>query len=700
MNHRKSVAVWCSLFVLLALAGGLVLGSRQAVQAADDSVFSRPRKAGELARLRQLITALFQQDNYVLAETYSHDAIKVAPDDPVSHYNLACAEARLGKTDTAIASLGKAIELGFRGSSLMKQDDDLASLRDHAEWKDLLSRADAPPIEAKSQNVTPGLIEENVALVDEANTVFNPATGLLHVFFRREAAEDVQPRKALPIATGTDEASKLLRQWQEEGTAAGLDNVLYDNHDRDHSNVKYAQFPQLTRIEYGDSAKAEQLDNGLQHLFRYNGIVFGNSSTAVVGSPIWRSLPRLAWADAGTATRLAAQYFGNHLYFYPEHKDYDPGHNGTGGGFGDVYPVNTPFVIISQGSSGSDRVFMEAIAKTLAAFRPEVQQKLASANILMPTVQMIFRRSNKQVQSDEDYLSGKAHPAVFQGNELDPVRMVRLAHDITAETAPPVALLKVVEEDQPVAGRDYFDIGPRGQLFTTPAAIARVGRSVQRSRRMVVSAEDSKDPNGRDLTFHWVVLQGDTSRIQITPQNEASSVVELTIQHHERFPVSAGSKMETNRVDIGAFVHNGQYYSAPAFISFYWPDNETRVYDDDGRVRSVEYSDPAKGGNYVDPLIVTPIAWQDDYHYDNGQLTGWTRRRGNKTEDFTADGALVLTRDRIKRPLTARTVHYVAQERKKQPPILEQRPGSEILHYEYSSPGDMTGHVAKRTVTE
>ncbi len=39
-------------------------------------------------------------------------------------------------------------------------------------------------------------------------------------------------------------------------------------------------------------------------------------------------------------------------------------------GYGDLYPTNTPYLIISQGSSGSDQPFMRAIPFTLAASAP------------------------------------------------------------------------------------------------------------------------------------------------------------------------------------------------------------------------------------------------------------------------------------------------------------------------------------------
>jgi len=91
------------------------------------------------------------------------------------------------------------------------------------------------------------------------------------------------------------------------------------------------------------------------------------------------------------------------------------------------------------------------------------------------------------------------------------------------------------------------------------------------------------------LKHHWVVLRGDEERIQITPQNESGSVVEIAVSYHGRRPVAAGSKLESNRVDIGAFVHNGKYYSAPAFVTFFSLDHESRTYDNDGRPIEIGY---------------------------------------------------------------------------------------------------------------
>lgn len=308
---------------------------------------------------------------------------------------------------------------------------------------------------------------------------------------------------------------------------------------------------------------------------------------------------------------------------------------------------------------------------------------------------MIFRSSNKNVKTADDYLTGTAHPSVFEGGNVDVLKMVKAAHDMRRNAVLPLVQLRVVEEDKPVLGVDYFDADDRSERqFDTSAAIARVLRSTKYVRRLAVSAEGSRDLNKRPLTWRWVVLRGNDKIIKIKPLNKAGSVAELTVSYFERRPILPGSKMESNRVDVGVFVHNGKHYSAPGFVTFFSLDNQKRTYADDKRILCVDYADKTTGGNYVDPLVDMKKDWRDEYHYDKkGRLTGWTRRRGREAQEFAAAGALVLTKDKQGRPLTARTVRYVPKARKGQAPVLEQQSGDKVLRFEYASDEDRSGRV-------
>ncbi len=408
------------------------------------------------------------------------------------------------------------------------------------------------------------------------------------IAFPAPAQDAPKPADARPVTLAAGELGDLLRKWYAEGTAAGNTGDLYDNRDRGHSALGMGPYPQLGKVVYTEEERQKRLDWAFCAAVR-PAVVFGNSSTSA-GAWEGGSNPRRAYAHPRGLAVLLLQYTRNNLYIYPEHRDHDPGHNGIPEGFGDLFPTNTPFVIISQGSSGSDQPFMKALPFTLAAFRPEVKKKLIETGLLMPAVQMILRWCSKRLKDPEkEYLTGKAHPTVFEGSWVDPLRMVRMAHEIVPETIPPVAALKVLEEDAPLDGRDFFEPGATEKHFDSPLVVARIFRGKQRVRRIVVSAEPSRDVNGRPLSFHWSVLRGDAERIRITKKNGAGSVVEILVPHHGRRPVEPGSPLESNRVDIGAFVHNGAFYSPPGFVTFFFLDHEARTYDETGRLLEIGY---------------------------------------------------------------------------------------------------------------
>jgi len=69
-------------------------------------------------------------------------ALDLGPGDGRAWYNLACAEARLGHADEALAALAKAAENGARTGRPIADDPDLESLRERPEFAALAARLD------------------------------------------------------------------------------------------------------------------------------------------------------------------------------------------------------------------------------------------------------------------------------------------------------------------------------------------------------------------------------------------------------------------------------------------------------------------------------------------------------------------------------------------------------------------------------
>jgi hypothetical protein len=649
------------------------------------------------------------------AEKLLLEAIKLTPHHAASHYNLACVRAREGNTGQALNDLERAIDLGLDRPELLRQDPDLEPLRGTERFRALLKRVERPAGKApksseqeakaerepsepgqpsKKVRVVPEVLDDTgKAMIGETNTVWDPRLGLFRSFFRLEDPEAI----AGPVVgrAGPKEVAANLNLWYAKGQAIGLRHVLYDNRDRGHSTLRRAVAPQLAHLKYPDQATERDLDYGAQTAFLFNLPTLGNSSTALTGGWFWRSQARRALTKPNGGRLLYAQYRSNHLYVYPEHRDHDPKH-------GDVFVANTPYQLISQGSSGSDRPLMRAVAYILGAYKPKVAKALIRSGLLMPTTQMIFRWHYAEQPAGATYLNGVSHPTAFNGkgidgDGLDYDGMVRMAQLMPLGHVPPLVQLQVLEESQPQPGVDYFAAPDRTQrFFDTPSAISRVFRSVRDQRMTLrVSAEQTADPNKRDLKFYWVVLRGPAEEVTIERVNDSGSVVDLSVPWIEPRPVRPGSDLTSPRVDVGVVAHNGAYFSAPAFVSVFCLD-ERRSYDEANRLTQVEY----RGGNYIDPAISLRKDWRRDvYHYDeSGQLLGWTRhRQDDQKQRFTADGAVVLKTDSSGRPLTARSVRYVAKSSGRgRRARLVQQPGAQVLHYAYAGPIDQRGRVRER----
>lgn len=417
------------------------------------------------------------------------------------------------------------------------------------------------------------------------------------------------------IVTGQAPYASFLRDWWAEGTAAGNAGDFYENRDGNHSLLQLSEFPQLTRWTVDPETDPNDTGWGAGRVVRPT-ILVGNSSTAGT-PPTGSSLGRRLVTYPDTFAVLHEQYRSNNLYVYPEHADHDPG-NGGFVGWGDLYPANSPYLINSQGSSRTDLPFVRGAVACIAAFRPDTKQALVDSGLLMPAVQMLMRSTANHLKGPEDYFTGRAHPSVMDPNTLDYARWVQEAHRMEAGLLPPLARIEVVSEARPgmVRGVDLFDTTMGEVLADTPCSVARVWRSLDRTRRLIVSGESSFDTKGRDLTYRWVVLRGDASRITIRPLNARRSVVELRFEWAGRQPVEPASALASSRQEIALFVSNGTWWSPPAFLSWFGSDQELRTYGPDGRLLDVGHDG---GGAAVEVRELTPfLDWLDGAPADSG----------------------------------------------------------------------------------
>lgn len=457
----------------------------------------------------------------------------------------------------------------------------------------------------------------------------DPVTGRLTL----PASALPPPDTGAPVVDPEDPSPEAvrLRALYGRGRAAGLGGVLYDNRDRGHSAIPKARFPQMTRVRYGPQLRARNLDYGLAGAFRFPAITLGNSSTALVAGPEWRSQPRLAMTVPNGAARAAEDYAANALYVYPEHRDYDAV---------DYFPAAWPYTVTSQGSSGSDEPFLRTLGMILAAFPPDTRARMEALGLVVPTLQWAMRRTQAGLRAPAEYMSGRAHPGAFARAALNVPAAVALAASLKPGTIPPVPVLRVLAEDfRPRAGLAGLD----ERLFTTPGAVARLWRGAAGQREMRLSAAGTVDPAGRALRFHWVLLRGDPDRVTIVPEDAAGSQVRIRVgwQPPRRAPAGFGVTGEgpmSGRIDIGLFaeVEGAESdLSAPAFVSVMLPP-EARSYEmgPDGKARPAvfDYDSVLRGAPY-DPVLFWWAPWRDRFMYDSaGRFTGWLREATRPTK--------------------------------------------------------------------
>lgn len=64
--------------------------------------------------------------------------VKLQPNNPTAHYNLACSFALSKRKSEALRSLKQAVALGYKDYDWLSQDPDLEALQSHPEFKKLL----------------------------------------------------------------------------------------------------------------------------------------------------------------------------------------------------------------------------------------------------------------------------------------------------------------------------------------------------------------------------------------------------------------------------------------------------------------------------------------------------------------------------------------------------------------------------------
>jgi len=101
-------------------------GLRFQVAVAEEALGARPGDCDLLRFLAHAYTLLGRRDDGLEAD---RRLVELLPADARARYNLACSLALLGRPEEALRTLEEAVRLGFDDADLLRQDDDLESIR-------------------------------------------------------------------------------------------------------------------------------------------------------------------------------------------------------------------------------------------------------------------------------------------------------------------------------------------------------------------------------------------------------------------------------------------------------------------------------------------------------------------------------------------------------------------------------------------
>jgi tetratricopeptide (TPR) repeat protein len=90
-----------------------------------------------LVELGAALTRLGRYDEGLLVD---QRLVRLEPEEPIVHYNLACSLALLGRADESIEELTRAVDLGYEDLEHMLKDRDLRSLRSSPRFEELARR--------------------------------------------------------------------------------------------------------------------------------------------------------------------------------------------------------------------------------------------------------------------------------------------------------------------------------------------------------------------------------------------------------------------------------------------------------------------------------------------------------------------------------------------------------------------------------
>ncbi len=108
-------------------------------------LWSPAKSQAAVEDLERQVLKHYQAGEYAKAESAMRGILDLEPKKPTHWFNLACLQSLQSKVDAALKSLDRAVELGYSDLKRLRDDKDLAALRERPGYRKLLEDLEARP---------------------------------------------------------------------------------------------------------------------------------------------------------------------------------------------------------------------------------------------------------------------------------------------------------------------------------------------------------------------------------------------------------------------------------------------------------------------------------------------------------------------------------------------------------------------------
>ena len=555
------------------------------------------------------------------------DFMEYKIDLPVMAYNIACADAILGKlADQVVKDLEYAILLGYDNADSISEEEDFASIATDPRFAKICEMAKVAARRNGNKKEVLKAGEGRELFIQDRNVGYDSTWDAFLCKLKANPAQIIfldQSLEKLSSAPGEDMLyAHLPKGASEFKIDSGPSSIGFIDPDDSHyyptiamSSCVFDRDPKRFHVSLPASIVLSSLDLARQELFYDLANQVGIYAASI---------------DSGCVDGI------------------------------DRFYAFSPVTINYQ---GEDDVQGCEFARLVG----EIMKIRAAKNIADASTDAIniIRHAAKCVTNETSFMSGIAHRPTLSFDQIDCAKALEEAKSLDKIPLSPYFCGNMELAFKPHLATNVERKEARNWILTKGAFCIGINAVwMEKTGAIILELCDpvDRDENhepilGMNREFVWKVLQGDESKVRITPLDDNKLKVKIEVDYHEVFEAESpgGQKVKTSRVDIGCFHVVDSRASIPFVISFYFSPNDTREFDESGRLVSIDYDNRQIDGWVCD--LCTKGDYKDIISYDeDGDFIGWKRisRDSNDTvttNEFTREGLLVVSRDEYGRPL-------------------------------------------------